>query len=409
MWNELIEFAWIVAPAVVVHPVSKWISSMWRFAWRMALVRSYLSHYDVTNPAVEGAAQRIQEVQQLPKSNPFSPFATLMNLRPHILSLSCEQDTQRFESSIFSCVTIVLDSVLTLVIFIPVLIDVGAKAHPPDWDWPPWLVSIAIQAALGGLLVSVFVGRKLVVLEVENQKAEAAFRTKLVMLEQSPASVVGVEPFPINPYEDVPCNDYTDIQVGTPTPRPVAPIFSFTLQVGALWKNYRRLFEQFFYFNCWINTYDQFMVLLPYMLIAPLMFAENPEVQQLPQSTPFSPFPTLLNLGNFPNLDLLTLFPRLSLSCEQDRITLGSLMKVTNAFDKVFSAMAVVTESWPAINDFRSTLWRLREFEQAVYTRKRFDHSLLREASILPGEVPLAELAELPATSTTSVRIADAL
>ena len=151
------------------------------------------------------------------------------------------------------------------------------------------------------------------------------------------------------------------------------------------------------------------MVLLPYMLIAPLMFAENPEVQQLPQSTPFSPFPTLLNLGNFPNLDLLTLFPRLSLSCEQDRITLGSLMKVTNAFDKVFSAMAVVTESWPAINDFRSTLWRLREFEQAVYTRKRFDHSLLREASILPGEVPLAELAELPATSTTSVRIADAL
>ena len=74
MWNELIEFAWIVAPAVVVHPVSKWISSMWRFAWRMALVRSYLSHYDVTNPAVEGAAQRIQEVQQLPKSKPFAPL-----------------------------------------------------------------------------------------------------------------------------------------------------------------------------------------------------------------------------------------------------------------------------------------------------------------------------------------------
>jgi ABC-type long-subunit fatty acid transport system fused permease/ATPase subunit len=47
VFDNLIEFVWIVAPAIVVHPVGKWIASIWRFQWRMALVKAYLANYDV--------------------------------------------------------------------------------------------------------------------------------------------------------------------------------------------------------------------------------------------------------------------------------------------------------------------------------------------------------------------------
>lgn len=61
VFDNLVEFAWIVAPAVVVHPVAKWIASVWRFSWRMSLVRSYLAHYDVMIAPIEGTAQRIRK------------------------------------------------------------------------------------------------------------------------------------------------------------------------------------------------------------------------------------------------------------------------------------------------------------------------------------------------------------
>lgn len=61
VFDNLVEFAWTVAPAVVVHPVAKWIASVWRFHWRMSLVRSYLVHYDVMIVPIEGTAQRIRK------------------------------------------------------------------------------------------------------------------------------------------------------------------------------------------------------------------------------------------------------------------------------------------------------------------------------------------------------------
>tara|TARA_B110000046_G_scaffold93149_1_gene101142 strand:- start:97 stop:1338 length:1242 start_codon:yes stop_codon:yes gene_type:complete len=333
VWDELVEFVWIVAPAVIVHPTGKWIASMWRFTWRMALVNAYLVHYDVMCPAVEGTAQRIQE------------------------------DTLRFEGAIYSCVTMVLDSVLTLFIFVPVLLDVGAKAHPPNWDWPPWLLSIACSAAWGGLAVSMCVGRRLVVLDVENQKAEAAFRTKLVMLEQNPATVVSAESVPTDSNDDgvVDVDEpYMDINARPPTPRPLAPVLVFTQEVRALWGNYINLFRNFFYFNTWIGVYDQVLIIVPYILVAPMMFADDPA----------------------------------------NRISLGTLMKVTNAFDKVFGAMAIVTENWNEVNEFRSVVRRLGEFERAVYTRRHFDHTLLRDAGLGPSEVAVAEVVEMNTSST---------
>ena len=55
-----------------------------------------------------------------------------------------DEDTQRFEQGIYTCFTIVLDSILTLGIFVPVLLEVGTRAMPEGIDWPPWLLSIAL-------------------------------------------------------------------------------------------------------------------------------------------------------------------------------------------------------------------------------------------------------------------------
>ena len=329
----LLVFVALVAPAVVVHPVAKWIGSLWRFNWRMALMRAYLVHYDVGQQPVEGAAQRIHE------------------------------DTQRFEVGVYDCFATVLDSVLTLAIFVPVLMRVGEAAHPPGVALPSWLVLIAVGAAFGGLAISVVVGTKLVRLEVHNQKVEAALRTKLVLLEQTPAAIVGVEG---GEADDEPLypGEFTNVSRRPPRPRAVSPAPFFLGTARDLWRNYRRLFANFAAFNTWISLYDQAMIIVPYMLVAPLMFATDPA----------------------------------------DRITLGTLMQVTNAFDKVFGAMAVVTENWGAVNAFRSTVVRLREFEHHTYARKRYDHRLLAEAHLVeltPRAIVDGELAAVEVMTDT--------
>ena len=68
---------------------------------------------------------------------------------------------------------------------------------------------------------------------------------------------------------------------------------------------------------------DQVMVLAPYVLVAPLLFAADPK----------------------------------------ERITLGTLVQASNSFDKVFMSLSVVTENWGGINEWRSTYVRLRQFE----------------------------------------------
>ena len=316
--DELVRFAWIVMPAVVVNPVGKWIASNWKFGWRVSLMSSYIAHMDVNERRpVEGIAQRIHE------------------------------DSARFESGITTCVTLLLDSFLTLVVFIPVLLEVGAQTNPAQ---PSWLLAIAAGAAIGGLAVSVCVGRKLVGIEVNNQATEARLRTKLVLLEQQTlANTVG---------SAASCDDgvVDDRDFGDASPRPpartVSSSGSFSLVLAELWTNYRSLYTEFCKFNLWVSLFEQVLVISPYVLVAPLMFADDPV----------------------------------------ERISLGTLTKVANSFGHVFSSMAVLGENWGEVNNFRSTVRRLREFEtQQTCARRRSGHLELREDAITE-HAPAVEL-----------------
>ena len=276
--DELRTFAWIVAPLVCASPAAKWLRSAWAFSWRMALMRAYLRAWDEKREPIEGASQRLHE------------------------------DSQRFASALMGCLATVLDAVFTLIVFTPVLLDLSERIAPPV-DMGVfrglWLWILAAGAAVGGLGGAVFFGKHLVTLEVQNQLVEALLRKDLVLLETTPAVIVG---------QTIEQQQY-------------APWRFFQETLRRLYRNYHALFRHFSLLNTWLSFYDQVMTLLPYFVAAPLLFAADPE----------------------------------------RRITLGTLIQMSNSFEKVFSSLSVVAENWGAVNEFRSVLVRLREFERQLY------------------------------------------
>jgi len=282
---ELEKFVWIVAPAVVVHPMAGLLRQTWIFAWRMSLIKSYLFQWDTAVLPIEGASQRIHE------------------------------DTSRFASGVQGCVANVLDSVFTLVAFCPVL-----------WELDEGLFAAAFATAVGGVAVSWAVGYPLVGLEVNNQAVEAELRRDLVLLEATP---------------DV---------FQHPPPRAFQPVLT------RLTINYARLYAAFAALQTWLSSFEQASVILPYVLVAPRLFDDN----------------------------------------ASGRLTLGQLMKTTNAFDKVFSSLNVVSDSWLAITEFRSVLRRLREFERAQATGRT------ARAQLVPPDMELSDAVPASAADTGS-------
>lgn len=215
---------------------------------------------------------------------------------------------------------------LTLVIFSPLLLDLGAKTRPPDVagpfaDW--WLLALAVGTAALHMGGAFWIGRPLVVLEVNNQRVEAAFRRRLVLDESMPA---GAE-----------CEDLE------------APMWSLTEELR---RNYMSLYRSFFLMNSYLGAFDQVMIILPYLAVAPLLFAPADE-----------------------------------------RVKLGVLVQVSNAFGRVFGALTVVAESWADVQDFRSTLHRLREFERAFARKPLPTSSLIPATMELRSDVVHAEVA----------------
>ena len=280
--KELYHFATIVLPLVSATPACKYVRSSWAFLWRTALMRSYLEAWDTQREPIEGASQRLHE------------------------------DTQRFASGLEGCLITLLDAGFTLCVFTPILLDLSVEIAPP-LDMGPfrdcWLFGMAFTCSIVGLAGAALLGQKLVGLEISNQKVEALLRKDLVLLETTPAVIVGTRPSSDDRYAAFLPQTY----------------FRNTLE--SLHKNYFALFKHFGVLNCWLSFFDQVMVLAPYVVAAPLIFAASAD----------------------------------------RRITLGTLIKMSNSFEKVFASLSVIAENWGAINDFRSTYHRLREFEAKLY------------------------------------------
>ncbi len=260
-WAEMVKFVHIAMPYVLIATVTAYFTRIYAFRWREALTFSYVEKWQTVDEEVEGASQRIQE------------------------------DIYRFARIFESLGLQVIRALLTLIAFLPILWELSSGVDLPRIrEIPGSLVWVALLVSLGGLLISWFVGIKLPGLEYNNQKVEAAFRKELVYAE--------------------------DDKINYGKTESIVELF-----IGLKY-NYHRLFMHYGYFDIWVNSFEQLMIIVPYLIMGP---------------------------GLFTGL-----------------ITLGVLVQVSNAFSKDRESFWIFISNWTTITELRSIHKRLREFEQNI-------------------------------------------
>ena len=200
-----------------------------------------------------------------------------------------QEDCNRFARIVENLGLQVVRALMTLVAFIPVLWALSDAVTIPFFsDIEGSLVWTALVVSLGGIVISWFVGWKLPGLEYNNQKVEAAFRKDLVLGEDDKANYAQPETL-------------------------------WSLFTGIRF-NYHRLYMHYGYFDTWRITYDQFMIIVPYLIVGPSLFT--------------------------------------------GAVLLGVVVQVSNAFQKVHGGFALFLENWTTITELRSIWKRLHEFER---------------------------------------------
>ena len=154
-WESLFSFISLAGLYVAVYVVISFFTAHYLFRWRTAMVEWYHSVYDKASK-IEGAAQRVQE------------------------------DTIKFSRIMESLGTSLIESMMVLFQFIPILL--GLSVGIPIYffgDWQYGLVTGALIWTLGGTIFLVALGwvLRLVGVEYDLQKKEAAYRKLLVIAE----------------------------------------------------------------------------------------------------------------------------------------------------------------------------------------------------------------------------------
>ncbi|MEQ4530780.1 MAG: peptide antibiotic transporter SbmA [Mixta sp.] len=156
-YQQIFNFLSIALIAVVVGVLNAFFISHWVFRWRTAMNDWYMAHWQKLRH-VEGAAQRVQD------------------------------DTMRFSSTLEDWGVSLIQAIMTLVAFLPVLVALSkhVKSVPLLGDMPYGLVIAALLWSLFGTALLALVGIKLPGLEFRNQRVEAAWRKELVYGEDDP-------------------------------------------------------------------------------------------------------------------------------------------------------------------------------------------------------------------------------
>lgn len=210
-YGQIGVFLGIALVAVAVSVMTRFFVSHYIFRWRTAMNEYYMSHWKKLRH-IEGASQRVQE------------------------------DTMRFSSTVEGLGVSLIDSIMTLIAFMPVLIrlSVNVTELPIVGAIPYPLVTAAVLWSLFGTVFLALVGIKLPGLEFRNQRVEAAYRKELVYGE-----------------------DHAD-RAQPPT---VQELFE------AVRKNYFRLYFHYLYFNVARIFYLQINNIFAILILAPSIIA----------------------------------------------------------------------------------------------------------------------------------------
>ncbi|NIY48320.1 peptide antibiotic transporter SbmA [Cedecea colo] len=157
-YSETGVFLGIALIYVTVGVLNSFFISHYVFRWRTAMNDYYMEHWQMLRH-IEGAAQRVQE------------------------------DTMRFASTLEDMGVSLLQSIMTLIAFLPILVALSphVKELPIVGEVPYGLVIAAIVWSIMGTGLLAAVGIKLPGLQFNNQKVEAAYRKELVYGEDDPS------------------------------------------------------------------------------------------------------------------------------------------------------------------------------------------------------------------------------
>lgn len=205
--KEILTVSIILVPNILVLVFNAFLTSHYVFRWRKAMNAYYMSYWRSIR-TYEGAAQRVQE------------------------------DTMRFANIVENLSTDLFGSVITLVVFLPLLwgLSQNITVLPLVGHVPGSMVWIALVSASLGTVLLAAVGVKLPGLNFENQRVEAAYRKELVYGEDEPNRA---------------------------DPPTVSMLFSHVQ------KNYFRLYFHYLYFNVARYAYLQGAVFIPYIALGP--------------------------------------------------------------------------------------------------------------------------------------------
>ncbi|MER8378094.1 MULTISPECIES: peptide antibiotic transporter SbmA [unclassified Mesorhizobium] len=211
VYAQLITFLGIALVAVTVYVLTNFFVSHWVFRWRTAMNDYYMSYWPRVR-SIEGASQRVQE------------------------------DTMRFSKIMEDLGTSFIDSIMTLIAFMPILLAYSKHitALPFIGQVPQPLVLAAIFWAMFGTVCIATAGIKLPGLQFRNQRVEAAYRKELVYGE----------------------DDQSRAQ-----PPTVSELF------GNVRQNYFRLYFHYVYFNVVRYLYLQLNTIFPLFLMTPSLVA----------------------------------------------------------------------------------------------------------------------------------------
>jgi peptide/bleomycin uptake transporter len=210
-YSQLFTFATIALVAITVAVLNNFFVSHYVFRWRTAMNNYYTSKWPQVR-RIEGASQRIQE------------------------------DTMRFASIVENLGVSFLNSVMTLIAFLPILWGLSGyvKTLPLIGEVSQALVFVALLWSIFGTVLLAVAGFKLPGLEFKNQRVEAAYRKELVYGE-----------------------DHED----RAEPIKLAELFNNVRQ------NYFRLYFHYLYFNVVRYGYLQAGVLIPLIALGPSIIA----------------------------------------------------------------------------------------------------------------------------------------
>jgi peptide/bleomycin uptake transporter len=211
LYTLMLQFAEIAFVAIFIYVITRFFVSHYIFRWRTAMNDFYVSQWPQVR-RIEGASQRVQE------------------------------DTMRFATIMEGLGVSMVEAIMTLVAFLPVLWSLSSYVSelPVFGAVPAPLFTSAIAWSVFGTLLLAAVGVKLPGLEFRNQRVEAAYRKELV---------------------------YGEDNAERAQPITLAALF---MDVR---KNYFRLYFHYMYFNVARSLYLQADNIFAYLILVPTIAA----------------------------------------------------------------------------------------------------------------------------------------